>query len=347
MKRSPIACSFELTNIANGYIQLFPFGRFYPADKRPEGVEGWYVDDSNGEMLATQINHAQVRLMIDYEHQTLFIAQNGQGNPAAGWITRAEYRSGEGLFAEVEWTEKAREHIKAKEYRYISPYFLPADDGQVLKLINAALTNRPALHQLAEAVATSAHTQQDFPMLEILKKLFGLPNGTEADITDKLTALSAAKGENGVALSEVYAELDKAQKAVEEAKAVALSAQDNPDPTKFVALSEMKQVQDQLTALQAQVQGDKVEQMVAVALSEGKLLPSQKEWAVKLGKQNLVALSDYLSVAVANPALNGTQSGGKDPNTDKGVALSAEQVVAAKALGMTEVEYAALIKEDK
>ncbi|STO81912.1 bacteriophage Mu I protein GP32 [Glaesserella parasuis] len=33
--------------------------------------------------------------MIDYEHQTLFIAENGKGNPAAGWIVRAEYISGE------------------------------------------------------------------------------------------------------------------------------------------------------------------------------------------------------------------------------------------------------------
>ena len=91
MTKSPIACSFKLAE-ANGHIQLFPFGRFYPADGRTEGVGGWYVDDSNGYALAESINQLGIELMIDYEHQTLYLEKNGQGNPAAGWIKQVEYR---------------------------------------------------------------------------------------------------------------------------------------------------------------------------------------------------------------------------------------------------------------
>jgi len=154
MTKSPIACSFKLAE-ANGHIQLFPFGRFYPADGRTEGVGGWYVDDSNGYALAESINQLGIELMIDYEHQTLYLEKNGQGNPAAGWIKQVEYRPNEGLFATVAWTEKAASQIKAGEYRYISPLFIPDSNGRVVQVLNAALTNRPALHNLAAAFALS------------------------------------------------------------------------------------------------------------------------------------------------------------------------------------------------
>lgn len=36
MKFTPIACSFEIKPF-NGRIQLFPYGRFFPQDGRPEG----------------------------------------------------------------------------------------------------------------------------------------------------------------------------------------------------------------------------------------------------------------------------------------------------------------------
>ncbi|VEH65454.1 Mu-like prophage I protein [Rodentibacter pneumotropicus] len=106
MNIKPIALSFELDKKTNGRIQLFPFGRFYSQDGRTEGAGGWYVDDSNGYALAEQINQLKIKLMIDYEHQTLFIETNGKPNPAAGWMEKAEYISGEGIFVDVDWTKK-------------------------------------------------------------------------------------------------------------------------------------------------------------------------------------------------------------------------------------------------
>lgn len=349
MTLAPVACSFEISPI-NGRIQLFPFGRFYPADGRTDGAGGWYVDDSNGYQLAEQINGAKVKLMIDYEHQSLFLRENGKGNPAAGWIERVEYISGEGLFADVIWTEDSSAEIKGKKYRYISPWFFAAADGRVVEVLNAALTNRPALHELAEAYAASYQfthqhinqQQKGKNMLKLLQQLFGLPSATEAEITDKLNALSESKADSAIALSDVYTTLK-----TNDEKLVALSAQtgvNQPDPTKYVALSDMKQVQDELTKLKAEITSGKVEQLISVALSDGRLLPSQKAWAENLGKANLVALSDYLAVAVPNAALNGVQSGGEDPNKGKAVALSSEDEKAAKMLGLSEAEYRANIK---
>ncbi len=343
MTINPIACSFKLAE-ANGHIQLFPFGRFYPADGRAEGVGGWYVDDSNGYALAESINQLGIDLMIDYEHQTLYLEKNGQGNPAAGWIKQVEYRPNEGLFATVAWTDKAASQIKAGEYRYISPLFIPDSSGRVVQVLNAALTNRPALHNLAEAFALSKtfNQQQGQPMLKLLQQLFDAPNASEAEMIEKLTALSAAKGDSKVALSAVYDELK-----TQTAQAVALSAQvANPDPTKFVALSQMQAVQTELNTLKAQQAKEKADTLIAQALSDGRLLPAQKEWAENLAQTNLVALSDYLATVTPNAALAGGMQS-KDAPTDNVVALSAEELAAAKMLGMSEAEFITAHKEGK
>ena len=346
MTKSPIACSFKLSE-ANGHIQLFPFGRFYPADGRAEGAGGWYVDDSNGYALADSINALDIDLMIDYEHQTLYLEKNGQGNPAAGWIKQVEYRPNEGLFAEVAWTDKAASQIKAGEYRYISPLFIPDSNGRVVQVLNAALTNRPALHNLAEAFALSQQFKQfnqpeGQPMLKLLQQLFDAPNATEAEITEKLTALSAVKGDTKVALSAVYDELK-----TQTAQAVALSAQvANPDPTKFVALSQMQAVQTELNALKAQHAKEKADSLITQALSDGRLLPAQKAWAENLAQTNFVALSDYLATVTPNAALSGGMQA-KDAPTENVVALSAEELAAAKMLGMSEEEFITAHKTQK
>ncbi len=340
-KLNPIALSFKLNQEANGRIQLFPFGWFEPQDGRGGR---WYVGDENGYALADDINNTTIDLMIDYEHQTLYIQDNGKGNPAAGWITKAEYISGEGLFADVIWTPQATQEIKDGIYRYISPLFLTDGSGMVVKVLNAALTNRPALHNLQEAMAMSSRfapfltpKEENPKMKSLLIKLFALSeNATDEQITEKLTALSAAKGDSPVALSDVYTELAK-----EKSQVVALSAKvNNPDPAKFVALSDLQAVQTELNGLKQQINDKERDALIQTALSDGRLLPAQKAWAEKLGKENLVALSDYLATVSPNPALAGTQSGGKDPNEQtQTVALSAAEMAGAKALGLTPEEY--------
>ncbi|MDP8171543.1 phage protease [Pasteurella skyensis] len=344
IKLNPIACNVELDPKVNGRIQLFPFGRFYPQDGRESGKAGWFVDDSNGYALAQQINSRRVRLMVDYEHQTLFIKQNGKGNPAAGWFVKAEYLSQKGLFVDVEWTAKAHSQIKNKEYRYISPLFFADGKGKVVEVLNAALTNRPALHNLDEALALSSlsFNQKDNSMnfKDLLIKLFALSaDATDAEIQAQVTALSEKATTSKVALSTVYDELANSQQ-----NATALSAQlagaGTPDPAKYVALSDLQAVQAELNSFKASVQQEKCEALIQTALSDGRLLPAQKQWAEELGKTNLTALSDYLKTVTPNSVFKGTQSGGEDPNKNKPVALSAGEIAAARSLGMTPEEYA-------
>ncbi|MBJ5275993.1 hypothetical protein JGG07_24830, partial [Salmonella enterica subsp. enterica serovar London] len=95
--------------------------------------------------------------VLDYEHQTLRAAKNGLPAPAAAFFKKLEWRDGEGLFAiDVEWTAAAAAMVEAKEYRFISPVFSYDKTGQVLELLNAALTNTPAVDGMEEVLLAAA-----------------------------------------------------------------------------------------------------------------------------------------------------------------------------------------------
>jgi phage I-like protein len=80
--------------------------------------------------------------VIDYEHQTLNAATNGQPAPAAAWFSTLEWRDGDGLYAtDVQWTERAAAMVAAGEYRFLSPVFCFDNHGNVKALLHAALTN--------------------------------------------------------------------------------------------------------------------------------------------------------------------------------------------------------------
>ncbi|MBS7690115.1 hypothetical protein I0E98_04965 [Pseudomonas lalucatii] len=81
------ACTFEIRS-NDSAIQLFPAGAFKARDGRPKDVQAghWYID---GQVAARLIAKAVARatdLVIDYEHQTLNSAENGQPAPAAAWF---------------------------------------------------------------------------------------------------------------------------------------------------------------------------------------------------------------------------------------------------------------------
>lgn len=58
----------------------------------------------------------QLQIPIDYEHQTL---QDVQA-PAAGWIKNIVLRN-DGIYGDVDWTDRAADYLKNREYRYLSP----------------------------------------------------------------------------------------------------------------------------------------------------------------------------------------------------------------------------------
>lgn len=345
MKLTIAACSFEIDKAKHGRIQLLPYGKFRATDGRPTDVEAWYVTDTNGADVVALANNQRNPLPIDYEHQIIHSLKNGKEAPSAGWMEYF-YFTPQGIFADVRWTDKAADYIKNGEYRYISAVFAYDTDGYVRKIFHAALTNTPALDGMEEAmVAASVNLlKEDNPMdkklLAALCTLFVLKaNASEAEITEKVTALSAAKGDSQVDVLDVYAKLAEKEQSV-----AALSTQvGNPDPAKFVPVEQVTALQAEFNQLKTSVETDKKTTLIETALSQGKLSPALKDWAQSL---SVDALSDYLDKAPAIAALSGEPQAKDDPN-QKVVALSAAEQAAARALGMTEAEFIKEHKEQK
>jgi hypothetical protein len=135
MSNTQIMICREIPGIASE-IQVIPYGSYTTE-------EGTFLhDEVSADFVMKAFDAHKNDLVIDYEHQTL----SGKEAPAAGWITRLINRGKAGIWAAVMWTEKAKLYIGNREYRYLSPVFLKrGSDNRVVKLVNAGLTNQPAI----------------------------------------------------------------------------------------------------------------------------------------------------------------------------------------------------------
>lgn len=349
------ACSFEVMEQMGSRIQLLPYGEFRAIDGRPTDAPAWFLTEENGHDVAALANQARTQLVVDYEHQTLHKEANGQPAPAAGWMTWLEFTP-RGLFAEVDWTDNARRLIAQREYRYISAVFAYDTQGFVRKILHAALTNYPALDGMDEVLAAASaqflppmETQN--PMNTLLQQLFGLPGANEDQLKAALTALLAAKPQTTALNAQVFQDLaDKDEKIAALSAQVAQAQnapQNTPDLTQYAPVSVVQDLQQQIAALTAQRDADKGAELITAALSAGKLLPAQKEWAEGVLKQpnGLAFLTGFIEQAQPIAALAGntqTQAAGAG-DAHKVVALTAEQKAAAKMLGMSEADFAQTI----
>lgn len=84
---------------------------------------------------------------IDKDHESMK-APLDRDTEAYGWISELKTLFGaapeyNGLYAKIKWTEKGRELVTSRAYRFMSPAFQLNEFGRPVKLINSALTNRP------------------------------------------------------------------------------------------------------------------------------------------------------------------------------------------------------------
>lgn len=346
------ACSFEVS-AQGGRIQLLPYGEFRAVDGRPFDAPAWFLTETNGRDVADLANQSRTQLVVDYEHQTLYKEQNGQPAPAAGWIKWVSFTP-KGLFADVEWTNKAAALIKNREYRYVSAVFAYDTQGYVRKLFHAALTNNPALDGMDEVLAAASvqfnpnPQMEQNPMNELLQQLFGLPNANEDELKAALSALLAVKPKTVALNAELFTQM-----AEKDQRIAALTAQSQtiqPDLTQYAPVSVVQELQNQVAALTAQRDADKGAELITAALSAGKLLPAQKEWAENVLKQpnGLAFLTGFIENAQPVAALTQTQTAAQNVSGSLNVvALSVEEQAAAKMLGMSHAEFGKLKTENK
>jgi len=254
-------------------IKLLPLGLV----KSQKG--DFLVDEESFQRIKNTFEERGIDIVIDYEHQTLEDVQA----PAGGWIKDLFIQDG-AIAAKVEWTPKAEEYLKNKEYKYLSPVVLVRkSDQKAVVLHSAALTNTPAIDGMYAIVNSLNIDEFEKGVMEMdlnkLAALLGLPEGaTEEQI---MQALTTALGESEKLKKDTGTEIvsnkvicgllgidDKASKT--EDVAAAIMALKNP--ANFVPATEFNKLKERL---------DKKDsgELVIKALKAGKISAAQKEWA--------------------------------------------------------------------
>ena len=215
------------------------------------------VDNESFQSIRCKFTERQLQIPIDYEHQTLKDMQA----PAAGWIKDIVLKS-DGIYGAVDWTERAAEYLKNKEYRYLSPVVLTqGKERRVVALHSAALTNTPAIDAMtpvtcsdkpSEGGADQGEADSSGKGIEALAELLQLdPSATTEDIYQAVAAL------------------------LEGREALKLKAD----------------------ACQFEVTRMKADGVVLEALKEGKVLPFQRDWAFQSAMNDLDSFTLWLKTA--------------------------------------------------
>jgi phage I-like protein len=202
-----------------------------------------------------------IKLVIDYEHQSLYCVDNGEPAPAAGWIGKLEQRDNGVWASDLEWTDQAKGFIESKQYRYISPVIVfddhdPHSDIWIgCSLHSVALTNTPYFRDDLEP---------------FINKSAGKPANNNP-------APDRAAKEMQMTLEEQIAAL-KAELAAKDAKVADLETR---IAAKDAELAEADQTR-----------------MVDDAIAAKKLLPAQKEVGLIMAKQGKEAFDKFIAANV-------------------------------------------------
>jgi len=290
----------SLERLALDSFVIFPLGLV-----TGEGIEPFTVNRQSIELLqAARRRRGTVDLVIDYEHQSL-----GEGiAPAAGWITDF-FEEDNALACSVKWTDRAKGYIKAGEYRYFSPVAKVSADGRLVDIHSFALTNLPLGYDLTPLVAMK---QGGHKMKQVFNFL-GLPDtGTEEDCISAIKGLIAQREQDRQTLartlemsqtathSEIVAmagHLKAASKspvtpACEEILAELGLAGGAGKSEALAAVRVMKQKiltgvsAEEFLIMKKKLAAIVTDGLVSLAMSEGKIMAAQKEWADKYATED-------------------------------------------------------------
>ena len=246
------------------------------------------VDHESYKEMKAEMQRRGIDIVIDYEHQTLKDVQA----PAGGWVKDLIYTP-EAIVAKVEWTPKAKEYLKNKEYRYLSPVVLTRkSDSKAVVLHSLALTNIPAINGMFAIVNSVDFDTYNTPTggkemdLQRIKELLGLPAETpEEDVMNALVKV----------LEKVKDAPDPKPEEDKEvvANSVILGLLELPADsktedvtTKIMALKagvsrQNQEIQETMERLRQRDADD----AVMMALKAGKITAAQKDWAICTERQ--------------------------------------------------------------
>jgi len=334
------------------WIELIPPGDFNGRDGR-----GPFRLSNPGEVIrATTALKLDAGLPIDYDHATDFGAPEGRPAPAAGWISAFEERDG-AIWGKVDWTGPGADAVATHEYRYVSPVFEYAGGGEVVRLLRAGLTNNPNLY----LTAISAKVPREAAAAPMM-----IPSGGKNDpksrfetVLREVLGLSAeAAQEEIIAEARRLTSAPRRQRAGEEGAVwvrtrEAQSSEGEADPARYVPLAQFEQVLTELNLVRAERIREQAEQVVNGAMREGRLAPSQRDWAMTYCQADSAGFAKFVArqsplISIANRPRGSEGLAGAGTSHERlerdqsAMRLTAIESAVCRRLGIKPADYANL-----
>jgi phage I-like protein len=354
------------------WVMLIPAGEFSGRDGRGP----FLLTDPAAVITATSELEMAAGLPVDYDHATDFAAPRGQPAPAAGWIRELAARDG-ALWGRVDWTPHGAMAITSREYRYISPVFQYAPDGEVTQLLRAGLTNNPNLYltaisaraaaaasvrsrrsgETAGREAKNAAAEKDKAMdtlLDELRRILSLPD--EASPEEVLEAVGALVSDDDGYLddddasgTEDPSEMDESTEdpaagpeAIESGRDAAEASEGaaGGDPAHYVTVAQFQKVLGELNRLRERSAREQAVHAVDDAIKAGKLVPAQRQWAISYCQADV---NGFAAFVARQPAVFGTNSAGANGFTSRvrstAGALNRNETAVCAQLGLSAEDY--------
>lgn len=204
-------------------VMLAPMGTFqgYSDGKAIDEI----VDEQALDAIVDEYQSNPNERLLDIDHKSMRVPED-RDTTAAGWIydITAVKSLGvmNGLYGKVKWTDVGRKLVESRQYRFISPVFSIDESGRPTKLINAALTNRPAMATINPILNTDPETKQDEidmtkeEVVELIKTTLSEMNkAEEKPAEDDVENTCEKQAENECATEDVKFEEQTEEKPVE------------------------------------------------------------------------------------------------------------------------------------
>lgn len=246
---------------------------------------------------------------LDENHSTVHAAPQGGKSPACGWLSDFQFTDA-GLEAAVEWTPYGAERFLKKEYRFLSPALKYSSAGATTSVLGT-------VHGL-HSVGLTNH-----------------PN------FDGLTALN----------SEESPDMTPEQlKAMTDALTAAIAAGFSALETKLAPATVKEIVKDETVAPNAiavEALSVAVNTVLDAAVTAGKIAPASREKYAAMVGTSTAGLKSLTDVIATLPVLVGTNAPITLPAKDAPEALTANQKLVCKQLGISEEQFRAMPTGEK
>lgn len=299
-----IACAGEGVEVSGvpDEIRILPLGRVHSQKG------DFTVDEESFELIRKQFKDRKLDLVIDYEHQTLSDVQA----PAGGWI-KDIIKGADAIIAKVEWTARATDYLKNKEYRYLSPVVMVRKRDQKATAIHSvALTNTPAIDGMFAVVNSLDIEDIDeggtIMDLKELAKALGLPEtATEEEVKKAVedAAKAVAKAKEDEKKDEGGEGATSGMEVVANSTILKLLDLKDDAKTEDVAASIMalkaggSDVTAEIMALKQRMEQREADDAVALALKESKITAAQTDWAKEYALKDMNGFKKFTEKAVA------------------------------------------------